>query len=226
MILDPLTAFITALTNPTAARAALDSLSEISRRTDTAILFIHHFTKVSRSDAFAAIAGAGAVTDLARAVYIYGPSDPDTAIDFDRSRAGLRVLACVKLSAAPVPQSLAFELAETSIPNLTTPVPHVQLLGETSISAENLFPTWMRAAARSQDRQTPKAEAETLLTELLAGGPRPSADVIAAADEAGIAPRTFARARSQLRIQSYQSHGRHWMRLPHPPRHNPGQDWQ
>src|SRR5207248_2337009 len=125
VILDPLTAFITGFSNATRAREALDSLGEVSRHTDIPILILHHFTKSGRSDVYAAIAGAGAVTDLARAVYIYGSCDADTATEFDRDPARLRVLANLKLSAAPRPPSLVYEVAKGVVPNLRTPVPRM-----------------------------------------------------------------------------------------------------
>jgi hypothetical protein len=48
---------------------------------------------------------------------------------------------------------------------------------------------------------------------------------IAAAKQAGISERTFARARDHLNIRTHQSDGRHWMQLTDPPDTVP-HDWE
>src|SRR5207248_3598574 len=106
---------------------ALAPLGTISHQLDCAIVFVHHFRKSGGKTVAEATGGAGALGDIARAVYVFGRipkpdplarllgSNPEWLIELEDLYAAheaedLRVLACEKLSVAQEPESLLFVL--------------------------------------------------------------------------------------------------------------------
>jgi hypothetical protein len=71
IVLDSLAAYIPRFTQAELAGEALERLTLVCQRFACALVFIHHFNKYGRS-VDAAIGGAGAVTRVARTVFIFG----------------------------------------------------------------------------------------------------------------------------------------------------------
>src|SRR5207244_8054815 len=71
IVLDSLAAYIPRFTQTELAGEALERLTLVCQRFACAFVFVHHFNKYGRS-VDAAIGGAGAVTRVARTVFIFG----------------------------------------------------------------------------------------------------------------------------------------------------------
>ena len=229
VLLDPLSAFVPTFTNPAAVRDALSPLGRISRQHDCAITFVHHFRKSGGKTAFDAMGGAGALTDVARAVYVYGKRpdrDPIAELlfgtpdwyaakdedDGDDDPDAVRVLAPLKLSAAELPPSLIFRLELVNIPALADEVPRMTLFGETSLSGEALFAGQLAKADGDADSMI--EQAVTFLLHYLVDGAQPVQGLNGAAKEAGITARTLERARARLKTVTFQEDSRWWVKLP------------
>jgi AAA domain len=210
LVLDSLAAYIPRFTQVEIAGEALERLTLVCQRFACALVFVHHFNKYGRS-VDAAIGGAGAVTRVARTVFIFGDQPQDLVSLLQRrlttrSMFGeqteseeARVLACVKLNVAGKPPALRFASTVVSIPAVES-VHRLQLIGETNYSAEAVFEQVRRAPAGDSER-----EIETAISWLLAylaDGPRPTQRMVADAKRDGISQRTLERARAQLKCKA------------------------
>jgi KaiC/GvpD/RAD55 family RecA-like ATPase len=210
LVLDSLAAYVPRFTQAEIAGEALERLTLVCQRFACALVFVHHFNKYGRS-VDAAIGGAGAVTRVARTVFIFGDQPHDLPSLLQRrltSRSMLgkqtgseeaRVLACVKLNVAGRPPALRFASTVASIPAVES-VHRLQLIGETSCNAEAVFEQVRRAPAGDSER-----EIETAISWLLAhlaDGPRPTQRMVAEAKLDGISQRTLERARARLKCEA------------------------
>ena len=215
VILDPLSAFVPAFTSPAPARDALTPLWALSRRSECAVVFVHHFRKAGGKDVAEAIGGTGALLDVARAVYVYGAAPEDdhmvaalTGVYLDPDK---RVLACAKLNGSELPLSMEFTV-ETVDVNLRDEVPRVTHTGDSDVTADEVFRTWMVASKSSGADQTALEEAKQFIYDMLKDGPRPSAQVREDADAAGISWTTVKRAKAGV-VRTYKQEDRWFMRL-------------
>jgi len=202
VLLDPLSAFIPAMSNPTVARDALEALTHVAQAQDCAIVFLIHFTKLDTKDLLRAIGGAAAIHQVPRAVHIFGraprsflesiPPDADSP-EPDSER---RVLAPVIMNVGEKPLSLSFHLDLVKVDGVERHVPVFRIGDECDTSAEQVF----SATASSADTFLAPAleDAVQFLLGELADGPRLSIDVIEAAKQQGIPGRTLERARAKL----------------------------
>lgn len=209
VLLDSLAAYIPRFTQAELAGEALERLTLVCQRFACALVFVHHFNKYGRS-VDAAIGGAGAVTRVARTVFIFGvePREPvsllqrrlsGVKLDQQTESEEARVLACVKLNVAGKPPALKFASTVASIPAVES-VHRLELIGETSCSADAVFEQVRRAPAGDSEM-----EIETAISWLLAyltDGPRPTQRMVAEAKLDGISQRTIERARARLRCQA------------------------
>jgi AAA domain len=208
IILDSLSAYVPRFTTPEKADDALELLTHVCQHHRCALVFVHHFNKNGRTIE-AAIGGAGAVTRIARSVFILGtapPQQPDLAwlnrhIEPEgESDEQALVLACQKLNLAAKPPALRFLSTTTDIPTVES-VHRLELLEETDCTALAVFEQ-LRLVPQDEAVQTELDTAITWLLDYLKDGPRPTRRAIADANADGISNRTFERARAKLKCES------------------------
>jgi len=210
IVLDSLAAYIPRFTQAELAGDTLERLTLVCQRYACALVFVHHFNKYGRS-VDAAIGGAGAITRVARTMFVFGEEPKDRVSLLRRRLAGReldpdaeieepRVLACVKLNVAGKPPALKFHSTVVSIPAVES-VHRLQLIGETSCTANAVF----EQVRRAPEGESSESEIETAITWLLAylaDGPRPTQRTVADAKADGISTRTLERARARLKCQA------------------------
>ena len=125
------------------AGEALERLTLVCQRFSCAVVFVHHFNKYGGS-LDAAIGGAGALTRVARTVFVFG-EEPRELVSLLRRRLArvrleqrrdsdeARVLACQKLNVAHKPPALRFTSTVVEIPAVER-VHRLELVGETECS--------------------------------------------------------------------------------------------
>jgi hypothetical protein len=209
VVLDSLAAYVPRFTQAELAGEALERLTVVCQRFACALVFVHHFNKYGRS-VDAAVGGAGAVTRVARTVFIFGEEPRDlvsllqrrlttrSTLDEQTESEEARVLACVKLNVAGKPPALRFASTVVSIPAVES-VHRLQLVGETDCNAGAVFEQVRRPPAG--DLETEIETAISWLLAYLADGPRPTQRMVADAKLEGISQRTLERARARLRCQ-------------------------
>jgi hypothetical protein len=251
LILDSLAAYVSRFTAAEAAGETLETLTLVCQRFRCAALFVHHFNKYGRT-LEAAIGGAGAISRVARTVFVFGQEPPDLVGALKRRLAGpepdpdvdsdqARVLACHKLNVARKPPSLRFASTVVSIPAVES-VHRLELVGETNASAEAVFER-VRRPAGDESAETEIETASDWLLAYLADGPRPTRRLVSDAKADGISTRTLERARARLKCQAIhpgqlrkqlgekaytalneQERKGWWLRLPELP-DTPPQEW-
>jgi AAA domain len=207
IVLDSLAAYLSRFTQAESAGETLEALTLLCQRFGCALVFVHHFNKHGRT-LEAAIGGAGAITRVARTVFVFGAQPTDlvetlierlAARELDLEPEETRVLACQKLNVAAKPSSLRFVSTVVSIPAVER-VHRLQLIGETATSAEALF----ERARRPADDTATRTEIETAIGWLLTylgDGARPTRRLVTDAKADGISGRTLERARARLHCQ-------------------------
>jgi len=225
VILDPLEAFIPGFTSPDRVREALTPLGNLSRQHDCAIVFVHHLRKSGGKTVIEAMGGSGALSNIARALYLYG-SEPeqdklsklilgegetDVEIEDDTVEKAT-VLANFKLSAGATPPSLAFKFSLGSSPNVES-VPRVTLEGESRWNQEAVFAEAV-SGAKDEEAAVMIEQAVNFLLHYLADGAQTTKALNAAAKDAGISTRTLERARAKVKTLAFQDEAQWWVRLP------------
>jgi len=187
VIIDPIMSFLSGQHDSHRdqdVRRALTPLVELANRTGCAVLAIMHLNKKQGVAAMYRAGGSIGFVGLARTVILLAkdPHDPDC-----------RVLAQVK-------SNLSKERKAHRL-RLVTPSGHevaaVEWLGECDLSADELC-----GPPESAEGRSALHDATAFLCETLADGPKPRAEVLAAAKREGHAERTLRRARAALGIQS------------------------
>jgi putative DNA primase/helicase len=147
-----------------------------------ALLVIRHLNKNEERSPINRGGGSVAFGAAARCVLL-AAKDPDVPEQY--------VLASVKNNLARTPMSLAYRIVEAANGN-----PRIEWCGPSLHTAETLL------AVRSPKRHRGKAlsDAEEVLQQELANGPREAAEVEAAALAKGISTRTLRRGRKNLGI--------------------------
>jgi len=231
VVLDPLEAFVPGFANPQTARDALTPLAYLSRHYHCAIVFVHHFRKSGGKTAVEAMGGAGALSNVARAIYIYGGKPiPDglslllgagqmfkpTEAEEGVEQKNVRMLAPLKMSAAELPPALLFDFATVDI-GLAEPVPKLSYLGDTEVDGETLFAGWRYFAKRDEEAESVLDEALNFVLEFLQDGPQTVNALHAAADELRITAITLKRARAKIKVIAYRDKEQWWVKLPPTP---------
>ncbi len=166
------------------ARRVLTPLARIAARTGAAIIGVRHFNKGEGRSALLRGEGSIGISGTARSVFV-------VAKDLDDDRA--RVLARSKSNLGPPVTSRSFALV--GCPDRPD-VPRIDWRGESRYGADDLT-----GPADPGSRGALEKAVDFLRGEL-ADGPKPSADLHAAADVAGHSKRTVKRARDELGVQS------------------------
>ena len=187
LVIDPIMAFLAptvATSRDQAVRHALLPLARLAARRRCAVLVVRHLNKSVGLSALYRGGGSIGIIGAARSGLLVGP-DP-----LDPTR---RLLAPVKTNLAARPDTLAYSLAgDPPALDWHGPVDTTAdvLLGSLPLSSQGKGPAGGVAPALS--------EAIDWLREQLAGGPRPAAGLIAAAQEAGITRDALYRARKAI----------------------------
>jgi hypothetical protein len=189
VVVDPMMAFFppdVAANSDQCIRSALTPLAGVAARTGAAVVLVRHLTKTGRPKAVHRGAGSVGIIGAARTGLLVAahPTDP----------AG-RVLAVAKTNLDRGPTPLGFRVAVGPGGH-----PVVEWTGPADVTADALGE--LPAVVRARDRATDWLRRE------LAGGPRPSADVYAAAAAAGVPERTLERAKAGLRAGSHRAGGK------------------
>ena len=190
-------ALVKAARTEDATRDVLYRLTTIAKQTETTILAIRHFTKNARGNPVHAGSGRVGMAGAARAVTHVGrdPDDPN-----------LRVWAPVKVNGSPPgTPSLLYEITDTDLG------PAINWLGTTEWSADDLLRT------TTSDRAPKLTEAEQMLRDLLADGPRLRSEIKPEAVRRTIGWRTVEDAKANLGVRSRQ--------IPVPGARGPGPSW-
>ncbi len=189
VIIDPITSYMGAIDShrTTDVRAVLEPMAEWAERHDVAILAVTHPPKAAQAKAIHALTGSLAFAAAARLVFL-AIAEPET---------GRSLLLPVKNNLGPKAAGLGYRIvgAEVGKGIATSRI-------EWDSEAVRVTADEAVQADQTASRKTrPVNEAENFLRNLLGFGEQPASDVKAAAEEAGIAPRTLARAKSSLGVE-------------------------
>lgn len=214
-VIDPIGSFIGGKVDAhrdNEVRAVLAPIAALAERHRVAVLVVAHHNKGASTRADDLIMGSRAFPGLARSVQ-HLMRDPD---DDDR-----RLLLPGKLNLSRKPTGLAFRIEGEPARLVWEPEP-VQL------NADGV----LAAMAHRGGKATRRDDAAAWLRDFLSDGPRPAADVFAAADVAGFPQRTVERAKAAAGVEvSKAGFGGAWVwrlaepaedrQLPHEGRHTP-----
>ena len=198
VVIDPLMSFLAGSINSwndQHVRQALTPLSKVAEATGAAIILVMHPNKREGAKAMYRSGGSLGIVGAARAAFVVA-KDPQQP-----SRC---VMASMKSNLSAKPSAFGFHIAVAD-----NKVGRIVWEGKTDLTDDDLM---AGAPANQVDR------AAAFLRDFLADGAKPSAEVTAAAKEAGFSERTIARARDQLGVQPERvgaGKGSHFtMRLP------------
>jgi RecA-family ATPase len=181
LIVDPLSAYIGSVDahRDNEVRAALRPLADLAAELGFAVLAVRHFTKSGQGRALHRGGGSVAFIGAARVgMTVVRDPDDDTS----------RLLSVSKCNIAPEQATLRYRIA--SHPTLDQPM--VEWIGTDDRKADDLV------NAGDDDRN----EAEAFVLSQLEAGPRPAADVLSAANAAGIPRSTLMAAKRRLKVES------------------------
>lgn len=218
ILLDSLSAYLPRFTTPEHADETLETLTWVSERYGCGVVFVHHFNKSGRT-IDTAIGGAGAVTRVARSVFVFGEEPPqrlgllhlredhshDAGEGAGEGDERVCVLACVKMNIAARPPALRFLSRAVEIPAVES-VHRLELVGETEVTAQSVFEQLRRGPVDAEQQTETDTAIDYLLNALL-DGPQPTRQLIADASADGISKRTLERARAQLDCESIHPSG-------------------
>ncbi|MFL6114876.1 MAG: AAA family ATPase, partial [Catenulispora sp.] len=189
LVIDPLMAFLpprVAANLDQCVRQALTPLAGLAARTGCAVVFLRHLTKTGRDRAvYRGQGSVGIVAAVRTALFAAArPGDP-----------GGRVLAVAKHNLGRRPPALGYRVVESPAGQ-----PVVEWAGPVDLTADEACRTEPAGGVRPRDR------AGVWLKQELATGPRPAAELYAAAAAAGIPERTLERAKAALGVSSHRTY--------------------
>lgn len=177
VVIDPLQGFIGAdvhMGSANKTRPVLAALGDLAEKHETAVLIVRHLTKSqSRTPSYQGLGGV----DFSAAVRSLLLAGRD-------AKTGEHAVVHVKSSAGPQGPSLGYKIDGAGL----------TWTGISELTARQLL------ARDTKNDETPRETAKQFLRAFLAGGPRASREVQAAARNAGIADRTLERAQEELGV--------------------------
>ncbi|MGC2209618.1 MAG: AAA family ATPase [Candidatus Korobacteraceae bacterium] len=193
IVMDPLQAFLGAGVDAYRAnevRPVLSAYTELLQRHRCTLLLIRHLTKGENANALYRGSGSIDFTAAARTVLRVGMDPKDST---------QRAIACVKSNNGGTGTAYGFQVEDGGMFRWT---------GRSDLTPEQMD----RATTSKPDGET--AKAQDLLQSILAHGPKPSAEVLAAM-KVHFSDSTVQRARNALGVESKQLvfHGPHHMAL-------------
>lgn len=191
LIIDPLVAYLGPGVNSMRdqdVRRALAPLTPLMERTGVAVVGVRHLNKQALANALYRGGGSIAFVAAARCGMLLA-ADPE---DQDR-----RILASSKSNLAAPPASLAFRLEAVA----GTDVAAVRWeAGSVAYTADELLRSHLDEG-EAEERE----DAAAWLRDVLAGGPLPAGEVLAAGRRAGHSERTLKRAKKAAGVRSEKS---------------------
>ncbi len=189
LIVDPIQQYLGARTDmhrSNEVRPLLSAIAGLAEKHALAVLLIRHLSKAPQGRALYRGIGSIDFSAAARSVILAGvhPRDP-----------ARRVLVHTKSSCCRAGQSIAYELATHA--DGVIECGRFVWAGVSDVTAAELL-----APEPTGGRDSPLGAAEEFLVALLAKGPMASAEVLSAAERAGISERTLERAKSSLGVLS------------------------
>jgi putative DNA primase/helicase len=193
VIVDPVSSYLgkTDSHKNSEVRGVLEPLSDMAERTRVAVLTVTHFNKTGVNGTTKALhrfIGSIAFTGAPRTAF---------AVIEDPEDANHRLFLHAKNNLAAPPQGLGFRLEQTIVAD--------EILGSRVIwDSEPVTITAnqaLAAEAAGPDQRTAKAEAMEFLTEALAGGPTPAAEIMKMAREHGLTSKAVRSAREALHVK-------------------------
>jgi hypothetical protein len=194
VILDPLGAALSDAIDShkdAAVRRVTARLAQLAEDTSACILGVRHLTKAAASNAVRAGGGSIAFIGAARVALLVSEHPDDRGKPQHERR---RVLATVKNNLAPHAPSRIFELYQPE----GHEHPRIRLLGETTLSADDLNAVHADAAPEERDQASERGD---WLREILRDGPLDSKELRKLAREAGYNERTLRRTAQSIGVQ-------------------------
>ncbi|MDL2232381.1 AAA family ATPase [Ruminococcaceae bacterium OttesenSCG-928-L11] len=188
-ILDPLQAYLGGadMHSTNGVRPLMKQLGTVVERTDCAIVIIGHLNKKGGKSQYRGL-GSIDIYAAARSVLTVGRiSDTERAVVHGKSNL------------APAGVSLSFEL---------DPVSGFRWLGERDIGIDDLL------SGKSYQPENQFSKARRLIETTLRNGSVPAVEIMQAAEEQGISPKTLNRAKSALGVISIKRQGKWFWELP------------
>lgn len=188
-IIDPLMAYLSSDVNSHRdqdIRRVLAALSRLADESSASFVIVRHLNKATGASALYRGGGSIGIIGAARAAYIFG-QDPDDET--------LRLMASNKINIGMKPDTMAYRLVDTLLPDHPgVSVARVEWEGTSSRGAEEII------RPRTDEDRSEGSEAVEFLRDLLSDGPVPTTDLKDEARGRGIAWRTAERAKASLGV--------------------------
>ena len=190
-VLDPMQAYLggTDFHSANSIRPLMKSLGAVAERTGCAIVIVGHLNKSGSKSQYRGL-GSIDIHAAARSVLTVGRINVDEH---------MRAFVHGKSNLAPCGSSIAFGL---------DPKTGFCWLGEHDVTMEEL----LRGGSTKTESQSSKAK--RLIETMLAHGPVAAKEIMCAAEEQGISPKTLNRVKSSMGVQSYKKQGQWFWVLP------------
>ena len=211
VVIDPISAYTGKVDshNNTDVRGLLAPLAELAGRYHLAIVAVTHLSKSGGTKAVYRAMGSLAFAAASRAVW---------AIVKDQTDPQRRLFLPAKLNLAQDPDGLSYRIVEGRVEWETDPV---------RMHADDAFAAELRVSG-AKPRGTERREAMDWLRDELAGGRKPSKEVIEYGKECGFSERTLRRAYTEIGAKATkESFNGQWLwGLPDEDSHEDDQDGQ
>jgi hypothetical protein len=199
LVIDPLMAFLppaVAANLDQCVRRALTPLANLAGWTGCAMTLVRHLNKQPADRAILRGQGSMGIIGAVRTALFVAPAPVQVADSLRESNTPVPdcILAVSKTNLGRTPPSLGYRVNESP-----DKLPRVEWLGPVDRTADGLCEGKPPAGLKMRER------AVDWLKRELAAGPRKSADVYAAAAQAGIPERTLERAKQQLPAKSHRT---------------------
>jgi hypothetical protein len=181
LIIDPLGAHLDETINAnrdSEVRRALAPLVALAQETNMAVIGVRHLNKDESKSALYRGGGSIAFTAAARVVWAVG-ADPNDQ--------GRQIMAVLKSNIGKKPPAITYSIESHETTS------RIRWEGESTCTIGEIF-------SRKQSRGMKSNGAERILSDLLADGPKPAAEVEQACTDAGIKHWTYKQARKKLGI--------------------------
>jgi hypothetical protein len=200
VVIDPLVAYLPGEINSwrdQSVRLALRPLQQLAERQLCAVEALIHLNKSMSSDPLRRISGSGGFGNAARSVLLLA-RDPDDPNGEEGSR---RVLAHVKSNVAPLAPSLTYEIKSIVLP-ATDGFPEVETARIDGVGGSIYSGRDLLGAGDAGEGDSPLDHACDFLIAEFSDLPRRAKEVINAARDAGISPRTLDRAKAKMHVKA------------------------
>jgi hypothetical protein len=209
IVLDSLQRHVPKYVSTEHASEALEGLKDIAEEFHIGMVVVSHFTKHHGSTVEQAIGGAGAIQNLAKAIYVVGPQ-PITHEDrvarlLGEEAPSTRVVACERLGIAPIPDSLLFELDARRYEPTDRAEPLLEYAGPVTVSAFEVLQALRKDAAGPDADESKQTQAAVWIVHTLSSqSPMPTRRLEALARQDGMffSANTFERARKLADVEA------------------------